>query len=451
MNNPLIGTSLVNPLAEHATNDAPNEQSLISSWPLSEAAWRRTQASLAGGVSTGLRASMKPHPLFIEAGHGASITDIDGNTYTDYVLGWGPVILGHAHPGLNAAVSARVGLGATYGSGHLLEAEAAEAVLALVPGAERVLWTNTGSEANQIALRLARAYTGRRRFVKFRGHYHGWSDPFLLGYRPDAHGELGLGSDGQHPDALDDVELVDWGDLDALTRVMDEAGNDVAAVFLEPVLVNSGVVAAPEGFLAAVRELCDRTGAVLVFDEVITGFRVARGGAVEKYGVTPDVVVLAKAIAGGYPLAAVAGKASIIELVTRGVVHAGTYNGNPIVLAAAVATLEALGAPGVYEAFERRGRLLATGLREAFEGYGIAVTVNQVGPIVQVVPAVADAHDFEAFMRADQAFYERFIVEMLRRRQFILPGGRWYISTAHTDDDIMATVAASRQALAALA
>lgn len=425
--------------------------SAILSWPKSEAAWQRTRESLAGGVSTGLRASMKPHPLFIEKGDGAYITDIDGNTYTDYVLGWGPVILGHGHAALTAAVTERIGLGATYGSGHLLEAEAAEAVLKLIPGAERVLWTNTGSEANQIALRLARASTGRRRFVKFRGHYHGWTDTFLIGYRPNADGELGLGSGGQLSASLDEVVLVDWGDVDALTALLEDDENDIAAVFLEPVMINSGALPAPEGFLMAVREACDRTGTVLVFDEVITGFRIARGGAVERFGVVPDLVVLAKAIAAGYPLAAVAGKAQIIDHVTRGVVHAGTYNGNPVVLAAAIATLEALGAEGVYEDFERRGRLLATGLQEAFEAHGIPVTLHQVGPVAQVVPAVADAQDFDAFMRADQVLYEKFIVEMLRRGQFILPGGRWYISTAHTDDDIETTVAAAREALAALA
>lgn len=423
---------------------------LIHSWPLSEAAWQRTRQSLSGGVSTGLRASMKPHPIFIEKGDGAYLTDLDGNQYTDYVLGWGPVILGHGHPGLSEAVESRVRLGATYGTGHLLEAEAAEAVVSAVPGADRVLWTNTGSEANQVALRLVRAFTKRRRFVKFRGHYHGWTDTFLLGYRPSKDGTLGLGSDGQDPKSLEDVDMLDWGDLESLEKVLNDPAKDIAAVFLEPVLVNSGVISPPEGFLRAVRELCDRAGVVLVFDEVITGFRVARGGAAERFGVTPDLVILAKAIAGGYSLAAIAGKAAILDQVTQGVVHAGTYNGNPIVLAATVATLSALGEEGVYDDFERRGRMLATGLQDAFEEAGHVVTVNQVGPIVQVIPNVADAHDFDAFLRADQGLYDRFIVEMLRRGEFILPGGRWYISTAHTDDDISTTVAAAREALAAV-
>lgn len=393
---------------------------------------------------------MKPHPIFIEKGGGAYLTDLDGNQYTDYVLGWGPVILGHGHRGLSEAVESRVRLGATYGTGHLLEAEAAEAVVSAVPGADRVLWTNTGSEANQVALRLVRAFTRRRRFVKFRGHYHGWTDMFLLGYRPSKDGTLGLGSDGQDPSSLEAVDMLDWGDLESLEKVLNDPAKDISAVFLEPVLVNSGLISPPEGFLIAVRELCDRAGVVLVFDEVITGFRVARGGAAERFGVTPDLVILAKAIAGGYSLAAIAGKAAILDLVTQGVVHAGTYNGNPIVLAAAVATLSALGEEGVYDDFERRGKMLSTGLRDAFEEAGYVVTVNQVGPIVQVIPNVADAYGLDHFLRADQGLYDRFIVEMLRRGEFILPGGRWYISTAHTDDDITATVVSAREALAAV-
>lgn len=422
----------------------------ITSWPASEAAWKRTKASLAGGVSTGLRASMRPHPIFFAGGSGPRLTDLDGNTYLDYVLGWGPVILGHGHPGLTAAVTERVPLGATFGSGHLLEAQAAEAVLDRIPGAERVLWSNTGSEANQTALRLSRAATGRRRFVKFRGHYHGWTDPFLLAYRPGADGSLGLGSKGQNPGVLDDVDFVDWGDVDALAAVLGDPSNDIAAVFLEPVLVNSGVIAPPHGFIAAVRELCDRTGTLLVFDEVITGFRIARGGAVERYGVTPDLIVLAKAIAGGYPLAAITGKAAVIDQVTDGVVHAGTYNGNPVVLAAAVATLDALGEPGVYDDFERRGRRLAEGLGDAFAAHGIPATVHQVGPVVQVMTAVEGATSFDEFLNADQGLYDRFIVEMLRRGQFLLPGGRWYISTAHADADIETTIVAAEASLAAL-
>jgi glutamate-1-semialdehyde 2,1-aminomutase len=422
---------------------------VIEAWPASRQAWERTKASLSGGVSTGLRASMKPHPLFFRGGSGPRLTDLDGNSYVDYVLGWGPVILGHGHPKLTAAVAAQLPYGATYGAGHLLEAEAAEAVLARIPGTERVLWCSTGSEANLVALRLARAATGRRRFIKFGGHYHGWTDPMLIGYRPGPDGTLGLGSLGQNPATLDDVRLVAWGDLDTTAGLLTTSGTDIAAVFCEPVLCNSGVLEPPPGFLEGLRELCDDTGTVLVFDEVITGFRIDSGGAVTRYGVTPDLVVLAKAIAGGFPLAAVAGRADILDRTTAGVVHAGTYNGNPVVLAAAIATLEALGEPGVYDDFERRGRALADGMRAAFARYDVPVTVHQVGPVVQCLPGVRKARTFDDFLAADQEFYDRLTVQLLRRGVFTLPGGRWYLSTAHTDADIAETVAVIDESLGA--
>ena len=421
----------------------------IASWPASERAWERTKASLGGGVSTGLRASMKPHPLFFQGGSGPRLTDLDGNTYVDYVLGWGPVILGHAHRGLTDAVAAQLPRGATYGSGHLLEAEVAEKVLARIPGAERVLWSNTGTEATQVALRLARATTGRRRFVKFGGHYHGWSDPMLVGYRPGADGTLGLGSQGQSPSVLDDLSLANWGDLETTAEVLRSPGSDIAAVFCEPVLCNSGVLEPPPGFLEGLRELCDATGTVLVFDEVITGFRISSGGAVTRYGVTPDLVVLAKAIAGGFPLAAIAGRADIIERTSNGVVHAGTYNGNPVALAAGGATLDALAAPEVYDDFERRGAALADGMRTTLARHGVPATVKQVGPVVQCIAGVEGALTFDDFMAADQAFYDRLSVQMLRRGVFTLPGGRWYVSTAHTDADIAESVAVLDDALAA--
>lgn len=393
---------------------------------------------------------MKPHPLFFASGSGPSLTDIDGNCYLDYVLGWGPVILGHGHPAITEAVTGRASLGATFGAGHALEYEVAERIVSAVPGAERVLWSNTGSEANQVALRLARAATGRQRFIKVVGHYHGWSDSFLIAYRPDPQGRLdALGSRGQRESVLTDVSLVSFGDLAGVASVLNDPRSDVAAVFIEPVLCNSGVIAPPEGYLAGLRALCDATNTVLIFDEVITGFRLAYGGAAERFGVVPDLAVYAKAIAGGYPMSAVAGRASIIDQTTSGVVHAGTYNGNPIVLAAAAATLDVLAGDGVYEAFEARGRELAQGLRSSIERRGVIGAVNQIGPVVQVLFGVAELDSFDQFLAGDQDFYDRVTVEMLRRGVFSLPGGRWYISAVHTAEDIEATVGVFDEALAA--
>jgi glutamate-1-semialdehyde 2,1-aminomutase len=423
---------------------------LIDSWPASAAAWERAKGSLAGGVSTGMRASMKPHPLFFRKGEGPRLFDLDGNSYLDHVLGWGPVILGHGHPELTAAVASRIGDGATFGAGHPLEYEVAERVVAAIPGAERVLWSNTGSEATQVALRIARAATGRRRFMKMIGHYHGWSDTFLVGYRPDAAGRVdSLGSQGQRSAVLDDVSLVPFGDLDAVAAVLADPQSDIAAVFVEPVLCNSGVIAPPDGYLAGLRDLCGANGAVLIFDEVITGFRIARGGAVERYGVQPDLVVLAKAIAGGYPLSAVAGRSALLDRVVSGVVHAGTYNGNPVVLAAAAATLDVLGRDGVYPAFEARGRELAEGMRAAIARHGTVGAVNQVGPVVQCLFGVDRADTFADFMASDQVFHDRVVVHMLRRGVFALPGGRWYLSTAHSAEDVTTAVEVFDEALGA--
>lgn len=394
---------------------------------------------------------MMPHPLFFLGGDGPRLTDLDGNIYLDYVLGWGPVILGHAHPALTEAVIARARSGATFGAGHPLEYQAAEAVVAAIPVAERVLWSNTGSEATQVALRLARAATGRQRLVKMFGHYHGWTDTFLLGYRPDADGALDRAATrGQSARALADVDLVPFGDLTAVTAVLSDRTRDVAAVFVEPVLCNSGVIAPPKGYLEGLREVCDRTGTVLVFDEVITGFRIAYGGAVERFGVMPDLVVLAKAIAGGYPLAAIAGRADLIDQTLSGVVHAGTYNGNPVSLAAGLATITALSASGVYDRLEARGRQLADGMRQAMSRHGLVGAVNQVGPVVQCCPGVVSGANFTDFLAVDQQLYDTISIELVRRGVYVLPGGRWYLSTAHTADDVAHTVRMFDEAVGAV-
>lgn len=393
---------------------------------------------------------MKPHPLVFAHGEGSRLTDIDGNTYLDYVLGWGPAILGHAHPALTHAVAEHAAKGATFGANHPLEYEAAEQVVAAIPGVERLIWSNTGSEATQVALRLARAATGRQRFIKMAGHYHGWSDAFLLGYRPDATGSMsGLGTAGQRRSASEDVSLVPFGDLAAVRAVLDAPNSDIAAVFLEPVLCNSGVLEPPEGYLAGLRAACDAAGTVLVFDEVITGFRIAHGGAVEKYGVQPDLVVLAKALGGGYPVASVAGRADLLDQVVAGVVHAGTYNGNPVVLAAVHATLGVLGEAGTYAQLDARGAQLSAGFRSAIASAGIPGAVNQVGSVAQVTFGIDRLATFDEFRSADQALYDRVLVHMLRRGVFALPGGRWYLSTAHTERDVIETVTVFRESLTA--
>ncbi|MCU1551995.1 MAG: putative aminotransferase [Glaciihabitans sp.] len=423
---------------------------LVTEWPKSMEAWTRTKQSLAGGVSTGLRAQARPHPIFFSGGDGARLTDLDGNSYLDYVLGWGPNILGHGHPALVKAVQEQVVKGATYGSGHEYEYLAAEAVLSAYPSFDRVIWSNSGSEAAQVALRIARGATGRQAFVKFAGHYHGWTDPVLVGYRKGrADSPHGAESLGQSENAARDVVVLEWGDLTQVESAL--GGLDVAAVVVEPILCNSGVIEPPAGFLEGLRRICDQTGTVLIFDEVITGFRVDFGGAVAKYGVIPDLAVLGKAIAGGLPLSAVVGKSGLLDLTQRGVVHAGTYNGNPIVLSAALATLGVLGQAGTYERLDALGQRLAAGIRDQLERHGIVGAVNQVGPVVQCGLGVPAIQNFSQFMAADSATYDLLLVELLRRGVFALPGGRWYLSTEHAEHDIDATVEIFGEALAAIA
>jgi glutamate-1-semialdehyde 2,1-aminomutase len=383
---------------------------------------------------------MPPHPLFFTHGLGSRLWDVDGHEYIDYVLGWGPLILGSSHPRIVEALREQAGRGTTFGAGHDWEYEVAELIVDIIPGVQRVLWSNTGSEAVQVALRLARASTERQRFLKFSGHYHGWSDAVLLGYR-----SLGQPpspeSRGQSSRAADDVALVAWNDIDEVRKILTDPTQDIAAVLVEPVLCNSGVIAPEPGFLERLHEVCDETSTVLIFDEVITGFRVAYGGAVERFHVQPDLVVLGKAIAGGLPLSAVAGRGDLIDQVTSGVVHAGTLNGNPLVLAASAATLDELGRPDTYESLERRATSLVNGIAAVFDSAAVSATVHNVGAIVQVTPTSNPGLPaFSTYMSADWKFYNELIVALLRRGVFVMPGGRMYLSTEHSDEDVAATV-----------
>lgn len=423
----------------------------IDNWDASFQAWQRERTSVGGGVASGARLTAKPHPIFMGAASGSHITDIEGNDYIDFVLGWGPVIAGHGHPHIVEAVQKQAAIAFTYGSNHELEYEAAEKLIALVPSVDKVLWTNTGSEATQIALRLARAKTGRRRVIKFVGNYHGWADQFLVGYRPDSAGRLdGLGTPGQTPSVLDDVVLVPWGDADALSAAL-SADSDIAAVFVDAVMSNSGTFTPPADYFEAIRNLCDQHGAVFVLDEVLTGFRVGLGGAAAIYGIKPDMITLAKAIGNGIPVAAVAGAAEFIDQVEAGVNHSGTYNGNPLSLAAVSATMDVLGAPGAYDEFHPLAAKLAEGVRGAFAAVDIPVTVNQLGGLMHVLPGVDSAADFDGYLAADYSIYDTIAVELLRRGVFVPVGGRLYLSTAHTATDIDVAISAYHDALKAAA
>jgi glutamate-1-semialdehyde 2,1-aminomutase len=309
----------------------------------SRALFARAQAVLAGGVSSDARRATPP-PLYVDRAEGPRLWDVDGNEYIDHVLGQGPLILGHSHPVITAAVQAQAARGQAYSAQHEREVEVAETICRLVPCAERIRFNSVGSEAIHAAWRLARAFTDRDRILKFEGHYHGWLDPALYSVHPPieqagpASAPVAVpGTRGQAPFGAEGLAVAPWNNLDALAEVLDRYEGEIAAVTLEPILCNTGCISPRPGYLEAVQDLCHQHGALLIFDEVITGFRVAPGGAQELLGVTPDLAVFGKAVAGGYPLAVLAGTAEVMDLISRGEVgHAGTFNSNPIVIRTAV-------------------------------------------------------------------------------------------------------------------
>ena len=403
----------------------------------------RAMGSLAGGVSSGLRRSARPFPLYFESGRGAHLTDVDGNVYLDYTLAWGPLILGHAPAAVNAAVGECLAKGHTFGAQHDLEFEVAELIQAHVPCAERVSFANSGTEIVQVALRLARAHTGRQKYLKFEGHYHGWDDSVLVSYKPSRaqaaeFGErpvpVGAGQRA-HPNAV----VVEWNDRAGVEAAFRE--HELSAVICEPMLCNSGCIPPEPGFLEFLRSVTRQAGALLIFDEVITGFRLGLGGAQGHFGVTPDLATFAKAVGGGLPLSVLAGKADIMELIANGtVVHAGTLNGNPLALAAAKATIQALAAGNVYPALWSLGERLRDGLRDLLTSKGMAVATNGLGPVFQLSFQAETPRTYRDTTLANGPLYSDFALALLDEGVLVLPDGRWYLSTAHTAADVDRTL-----------
>jgi glutamate-1-semialdehyde 2,1-aminomutase len=419
--------------------------------------WRRfqrAQRSLAGGVSSGLRRSARPYPLYFREGQGASVTDVDGNIYFDYGLAWGPLILGQSPPEIGEAVAAQVRRGLTFGAQHDLEFEVAERLTEIIPCADLVCFANSGTEIVQVALRLARAYTDRPKFLKFEGHYHGWDDSVLVSYHPSlleitasAGTPISTGA-GQHPHA--DVFIAEWNDRETVERIFVEHGREISAVICEPMLCNSGCIPAEAGFLQFLRDISAANGALLIFDEVITGFRLSLKGAQGWYGVVPDLATYAKAIGGGLPLSALAGRREFMDLIASGrVVHAGTLNGNPIVLAAAKATLEVLSRDdgAVYADLSRRGDRLRTGIVSRLRSKGCEVTSNGVASVFHIAFMDRPARRYRDLLTSDTQQYSDLVLALLDEGVLALPDGRWYVSIAHTDDVIDATLAAVERSL----
>ena len=404
----------------------------------------RSRQSLAGGVSSPFRA-MFPVPLFFEDGSGPRLTDVDGNSYIDYTLAWGPNILGYRHPRMVEAMTRAAAGVHTYGAQHRLEPEVAEKLCRMVPCAERVAFTSSGTEALQAALRLARGFTGRNLILKFEGHYHGWVDSVLLSYRGE-----GLGSRGQVPNALENVLIIPWNSPEAVERAFAERGAEIAAVVTEPVLCNSGCLMPLPGFHEFLREITRRHDALLIFDEVITGFRMAPGGAQQHFGVTPDLATFGKAIAAGLPMSAIAGRRDILEEMFKGIVFGGTFNGNPMVLAAASAALDELSADdgASLAKANRLGGGLMAGIRRIAAAKGVPLQVTGFGAAfgVHFTSALA-LHQYRETFSDDKERLARYVRAMLDQGIYLLPDGRAYTSCAHTEREVEETLAAVERVL----
>jgi glutamate-1-semialdehyde 2,1-aminomutase len=395
---------------------------------------------LQGGVSSDFRLGVLPHPLVFERAEGALLFDVDGNRLIDYYLGMGPLILGHRPAEVAAAVAEQLERGWLFAGQHAAEYRAAELVCRLVPSAERVRFGSSGSEAIQAALRLARAVTGRSTVLKFEGHYHGWFDSTLWSVAPaleragpaDAPTPV-PGSAGQDPDVGRSVGVLGWNDADAVEVRLSRG--DVAAVIMEPAMCNQGAIPPHPGYLERVRAACDAQGTLLIFDEVITGFRLGPGGAQGRFGVTPDLTILAKALASGFPVSALVGRERLMaELGPGRAMHAGTYNSHALGMAATVATLERLADPATYQELKRRGARLMAGIGTILSRAAVPHRVQGWPSVFNVAVGTDEPIvDYRSSLRADRPLYRRLALALLERGVRILERGTWFLSTAHDD------------------
>lgn len=423
----------------------------------SEELFARARQVIPGGVNSPVRAfrAVGGQPIFIERGEGAYLLDVDGNRYIDYVGSWGPLIFGHAHPKVVEAVTRAAQRGTSYGAPTEAETRLAELVIEAMPAIELVRFVNSGTEATMSALRVARAYTGRRKIIKFAGGYHGHADLLLVAA---GSGALTLGtpdSPGVPAAVTAETLVAPYNDLESVRAVFERYPDDVAAVIVEPVAGNMGCVPPVPGFLEGLRALTSQFGAVLIFDEVMTGFRVAHGGAQARYSVTPDMTCLGKIVGGGLPAAAYGGKREILSLVSPlgPVYQAGTLSGNPLAMAAGAAQLELLREPGVYERLEALSGTLAAGIGAAARAAGVPVYQTRVGSMFTTFFTSQPVVDETTAKTSDTAAFATYFRSLLEQGVYIAPSQfeAGFLSLAHSDGDIARTVEAAGVAMRAAA
>jgi glutamate-1-semialdehyde 2,1-aminomutase len=433
--------------------------------PRSAELFRRASRYIPGGAGSSARTvkfGWAPYPPFIAEGSGSRVRDADGHEYVDYLLGLGPMILGHRHPAVTQAVASAIAdLGTCFGLPYELEIEAARKVTEAVPGVDQVRFTNSGSEAVGTALRLARAYTGRPLVIRFEGHYHGWQDTIYWSnhVEPAAAGPASSprpvpSGPGVPPELAATLIVLTWNDPDSFAAVMAEHGDQVAAVITEPAMLNTGCIRPEPGYLELLRTETRKHGALLIFDEVITGFRFSRGGAQAYFGVIPDLTTMAKGLGGGFPVAAIGGSAEVMSPIADGrYSHSGTYNANVIACAAVSATMDVLAVPGLYERQRELGERLMSGLRKLAADAGLPVIVEGLGTVFQLwfserpIRNWRDAHRY-----ADERLFTRWWQEMLLRGVLFHPSQyeNLFLSLVHSRDDVDLMLDAAQEAFAAL-
>jgi glutamate-1-semialdehyde 2,1-aminomutase len=423
----------------------------------SKALFARAQERIPGGVNSPVRAfrGVGGDPVFFREATGAWMTDVDGNRYVDLVGSWGPLILGHAYPPIIEALIEAARRGTTYGAPAPGEVELAELLCATVPSVEKVRLVSSGTEATVAAIRLARGFTGRDYVLKFEGCFHGAGDPFLVKAGSGVE-TLGLPDSPGVPAALAKLTLTaPYNDLGAVERLFAEKGQEIACAIIEPVVGNMGVLVPKPGYLQGLQELCRKHGVLFVLDEVMTGFRLARGGAQELYGLKPDLTTFAKVVGGGMPLGAYGGRRDILsKIAPEGPVYqSGTLSGNPVAVAAGLACLKALAAPGTYARLEQLGAMLEQGLKAEAQAAGVPVTLNRVGSMLTVFFCDTPVYDYASAKKADTARFGRFFHAMLREGVYLPPSQfeAAFVSLAIGEAEVAHILAAARKAFRSLA